>query len=425
MNLPVTGKINSAGHLEIGGCDTAQLAREFGTPLYVLDEEDIRKQCLVYKVAFSKRYPNSEIIYASKALSVTGLLKMLASEGIGLDVVSGGELFTAIKALFPSKKIYFHGNNKSKKEIEEGLAASVGRFVIDNFDEIHLIDEVTRDTGNIASVMVRVNPGVEAHTHDAVKTGQIDSKFGIAKEKVPEAVKMISGMKNLKFVGLHAHIGSQIFDAAGYLSEIDVLLELAAKLGGVEEINIGGGVGIAYASSDDPISIDDFAEAITKRFKEKIAELKIPQPKLIVEPGRSLVARAGVTLYTVGTVKEIPGLRKYIVVDGGMSDDPRPMLYGSRYQFVDASNMNNKANEKVTVAGRFCESGDILAKDIEMPKMTKGSLMAVLCTGAYNYSMASNYNRVPRPAMVMVGHGIAKLLVKRETYKDITNCDVI
>jgi diaminopimelate decarboxylase len=270
---------------------------------------------------------------------------------------------------------------------------------------------------------------VEAHTHEAVRTGQADSKFGLPKSRVIEAVKLISAMRHVKYAGLHAHIGSQIFDAEGFLAEIDVLTDIAKQVRDklnidTDELNIGGGIGISYVEPDAPMKLQDFASAITKRLKERISSLKLPLPKLVLEPGRSIVGRAGVTLYTIGHVKEIPGIRKYIIVDGGMSDNPRPMLYGAKYQFAAADNMNAKGREKVTVAGRFCESGDVLAKDVDLPSIEAGGLLAVLCTGAYNYSMSSNYNRVPRPAMVLANNGKAKLIVKRETYEDIARNDI-
>jgi len=428
MILPLTGSINKLGHLEVGGCDVIDLAKKYGTPLYVLDEKDIRERCGRYRSLFKSKYPNSEVIFASKALCATGVLKIISEEGLGVDVSSGGELFTALKASFNTGKIYFHGNNKTRSEIEEGLAASVGRFVVDNLSEIDIIDELSVKKGKKTKALIRVNPGVEAHTHEAVKTGQTDSKFGIPKESVLDAIKKITGTRNIKFVGLHAHIGSQIFDSGGFLTEIDVLTELAGnirdKLGiDVEEINIGGGLGIKYVEGDDPASLEDIAEAITKRVKEKVAEFRLKVPKLVLEPGRSIVGTAGVTLYTVGYVKEIPGIRKYLIVDGGMSDNPRPMLYGSIYEFAAADSMNAERTEKVTIAGRFCESGDVLAKDVLMPKVSAGSVIAVLCTGAYNYSMSSNYNRVTRPAMVLVSEGRSRVIVKRESYEDITRND--
>lgn len=429
MNLPLTGDTNKSGHLEIGGCDTVDLAKKFGTPLYVLDEKDIRERCRAYKTLFKSKYPNSAVIYASKALSTIGLLKIISNEGLGVDVSSGGELHTALKAGFSPKKIYFHGNNKSRQEIEDGLSASVGRFVADNFEELKCLDELTIRSGRRAQVLVRVNPGIEAHTHEAIKTGQTDSKFGIGKDKVLEAVKLITSMRSVKFAGLHAHIGSQIFDAEGFLAEIDVLVDAAKRIReklkiDSEELNIGGGLGIQYLDSDKPMKLEDFAEAVTKRLKERIASSRLPLPKLVLEPGRSIVGRAGVTLYTIGHIKEISGIRKYAVIDGGMSDNIRPMLYGAKYEFAAADNMKAKKAGRYAVAGRFCESGDVLAKDAELPKLEKGGLLAVLCTGAYNYSMSSNYNRVPRPAMVIAGDGKAKLILRRETCEDIVRNDI-
>ncbi len=430
MNLPLTGSVNEKGRLEIGGCDALELAKRYGTPLYVIDEDDVRARCRHYLKAFRENYPDTEFIYASKALSTVGILKIVASEGFGADVASGGELYTALKARVNPKRIYFHGNNKSVKEIEEALRANTGRFVIDNIDEVRKLDQSARKLRKKADVLIRVNPGVEAHTHDAVKTGQTDSKFGVPRPKVLEAAALIAASKNLEFIGFHAHIGSQIFDAKGYVSEIEVLAELAKEIKDkikidIEELNIGGGIGVAYVDGDDPLSMDEFAEAITSKFKEKLSQYKLPQVKLILEPGRSIVARAGVTLYTVGHIKEIPGIRKYAVVDGGMSDNIRPMLYGAKYDFLLAADMTATKKNKVTIAGKFCESGDILAKDILMPELEAGDVLAALVTGAYNYSMASNYNRFPRPAVVCVKKGRPRLMVKRETYKDVTRCDVL
>jgi diaminopimelate decarboxylase len=430
MNIPLTASINSKCHLEIGGVDVLELVKKYGTPLYVIDEEDIRARCRNYKETFRQVYPNTEFIFASKALSAVGIIKIIASEGFGMDVVSGGELYTALKAKVKPQKIYFHGNNKSMQEMTEGIRAGVGHFVIDNFDEIRKLDGLTRKLKKKINVLIRVNPGVEAHTHDAVKTGQTDSKFGISKARIMEAINLINAAKNLNFVGLHAHIGSQIFDAKGYQSEIEVLTDLMKEIKDkmnidVLELNIGGGVGVAYVDGDDPVKMKDLAKAIAEKLKERISKYKLCEPKLILEPGRSIVARAGVTLYSVGHVKEIQGLRKYVIVDGGMSDNIRPMLYGAKYDFAIANEMKETRSEKVTIAGRFCESGDVLAKDIMMPKVNEGDVIAVFVTGAYNYSMASNYNRFPKPAMVSVKKGKARLIIKRETYKDITRNDVV
>jgi diaminopimelate decarboxylase len=429
MNLPLTGRVNAKGHLEIGGCDTADLAKKFGTPLYIIDEEDVRQCCRDYKKAFSS-YKNVEFAYASKALSVISLIRVIKDEGFSVDVMSGGELFTALKTWIKPQRIIFHGNNKSKRELEEAIWARVGRIVIDNFDEIDLIEKVASKMKRKVNVLLRINPGVEAHTHDAVKTGQTDSKFGISKERALEAVNKILASKYMNFLGLHAHIGSQIFDAQGYIAEIDVLTKLAyyikTKIGvDIAELNIGGGVGVPYTEADDPISLDAFAAEIIKALKSCLAGYSLKMPKLILEPGRSIIARAGVTVYTVGHVKHITGIRTYVLVDGGMSDNIRPLLYGAKYEFVAASQMEEKKTEKVTIAGKHCESGDVLGKDVMLPHLKGGDLLGVLCTGAYNYSMASNYNRVTRPAMVMVKKKKAKLIVRRETYKDLIRNDVL
>ncbi|KAF0133917.1 MAG: diaminopimelate decarboxylase [Candidatus Saganbacteria bacterium] len=428
MNQPITSKVNEKGHLEIGGCDLADLAAEFGTPLYVLDEVTIRSRCREYKTAFKGRYDNTLIIYACKALCNTAVLKLLSDEGIGFDVSSGGELYIARKANCDLKNIYFHGNNKSKKELEEAVDLGVGRVVVDNFDELKALDAITQKAKKKADILFRINPGIEAHTHEFIQTGQIDSKFGIAKEKAIDAVKLAAKMKYVKFVGLHSHIGSQIFDIKPYIALVELLCDLAGSVlaeTGIkcEDINIGGGIGIDYTGQDNVISLDAVASEIVEVFKNK--SQKLGAPKLILEPGRSIIGTAGVTLYSIGSIKDIPEIRKYIAVDGGMSDNPRPILYGAVYDALLANKANAPKTEKVTVAGRFCESGDRLIKDIELPKAEIGDILCVFCTGAYNYSMASNYNRVGRPAMVLVNNGISSLILKREAYEDLIANDVV
>lgn len=429
MNLPVTAIINKLGHLEIGGCDTVVLAEKYGTPLYVIDENTLAQRAADYRDTLKQFYPNSLVVFASKALSNVGILKIFSEEGFGVDVSSGGELFTAIKANVDMKKVYYHGSNKSREEIETAVYRGVGRIVVDSIDELNFLGTILQGKGKKADILFRVNPGIEAHTHDYIKTGQTDSKFGIAKDKVAEAVRTASGTKNINFVGLHAHIGSQILDTKGFLEEVSVLLSLSKKIKDelnveVKEINIGGGVGIQY-TNEKPLDIKIFVKVIAEKMKETSKKLGLSLPKLIIEPGRSLVGQAGVTLYSVGNTKNIPGMRKYVSVDGGMGDNIRPSLYQAKYAAVLANKMNDKGKEKVTIAGRYCESGDILIKDISLPKMERGDVIAVLGTGAYCYSMASNYNRVPRPAMVMVSHGNAKLILKRETYEDLLQFDMI
>jgi len=411
-NLPLTAKVNSLGHLEIGGCSVVDLAREFGTPLYVIDEKTLRDRCRGYLTHFRAHYPNTDIIYASKALCTIGLSKIIASEGLGFDVSSGGELYTVLKAGVDPKKIYFHGNNKTLKEIKEGLQAGIGRFVVDGEQELINLEQMTQATGTRAQVLLRINPGIEAHTHEFIQTGKVDSKFGISLERLEDIIVKLSRVKNIEWVGFHAHIGSQILEIKPFLAEVELLLELTLKYG-TQEINMGGGLGIAYLPQHLPPSIEHFAKEVAKILKGKT------MAKLVLEPGRSIVGPAGVTLYQVGAIKDIPGVRKYVFVDGGMADNPRPMLYGAKYDAFIGNRFEEERVDTVTVAGRFCESGDILLKDIKLPKVEVGDILVVAATGAYNYSMASNYNRVGRPAMVLVNEGRAAIIVEREKYEDL------
>jgi diaminopimelate decarboxylase len=417
-NLPDTAKVMKNGRLEIGGCDTIELAQEFGTPLYVLDEETIRGRCRQYLSSFRKYYPNTDVIYACKALCTAAVQRIVNAEGLGLDVSSGGELYTALKAGCDVKKIYFHGNNKSKAEIKLALEAGIGRIVVDNLQELDNVEEVAEKIGTRANILFRVNPGIEAHTHEYIKTGTVDSKFGLPQDRIEEAVRRAGVKKRVNLVGFHAHIGSQIFDIKPFVEEVRLLLDLTLKYK-TEELNMGGGLGVAYLSSDEPASIDPFAKEIASVLRDKT------MAKLVLEPGRSIVGNAGITLYAVGGVKDIPGMRKYVFVDGGMADNPRPILYQARYEAKIANRAEEATAEKVTIAGRFCESGDVLIKDINLPKVETGDILAVLATGAYNYSMASNYNRVGRPAMVLVNKGSATLILKRETLDDLISNDVI
>lgn len=430
MNQPITAKINDKGHLEVGGCDVADLAAEFGTPLYVLDETTLRGKCREYKTAFKKRYDNSLIIFASKALCNTAVARIMCDEGLGLDVSSGGEFYTARKAGCEAKLCYFHGNNKPIKELEDALQAGIGRIVVDNLAELDNLDQVSQKLKKRVDILFRVNPGIEAHTHEFIQTGKIDSKFGIAKDKLIEAVKQAKSTKLVNFVGLHCHIGSQILDIDPFVKALDVLCELSSEVlkqtkERVQEINIGGGLGIDYSGQDKVPKVDDLAEKITSRLKELIKELDLGEPRLILEPGRSIVGNAGITLYRVGSIKEIPGVRKYVAVDGGMNDNPRPILYDAVYAAWLGNRMRDKKEEEVRVVGRFCESGDILIKEIGLPRVRKGDLLTVFCTGAYNFSMASNYNRVGRPAMVLVNNGSATLILKRESYEDLAMNDIL
>lgn len=431
MRLHGTMRINSQGHLEIGGCDTVDLASNFGTPLYVLDEELFRRNCREYYRAFSERY-GAEVIYAAKTLLTLAICRMVEEEGLGMDVVSGGELYTALEARFPMSRIYFHGNNKSKQELRLALEAHVGRFVVDNFYELEMLNQLARDMHTRAGVILRLTPGVEAHTHEYIKTGQIDSKFGLVIEngQALAGVKRALELDHIILYGLHCHIGSQIFKLESYAHAARVMMDFAAlvakKTGwSPAELDLGGGLGIYYAEGDQPRPVAEYADVIMQAIQERSLEHGLPVPRVIVEPGRSISGPAGTTLYTVGAVKDIPGVRKYVAVDGGMGDNPRPALYQSRYEARLANKAADSPEEVVSIAGKCCESGDMLIWDIALPRVQPGDILAVSCTGAYNYSMSMNYNRLPRPAMVLVKDGQADLIVERETYADLLRNDVI
>ena len=423
-----TAKINSkTGHLEIGGCDVMQLGKEFGTPLYIVDEMEVRRRCREYRDAFSKRYPNWGVLYASKALLTLAICEIMEEEGMGLDVVSGGEVYIALQAGFPAEKIYVHGNNKSKDELSIAITAGVRRIVVDNFYELEMLEELSSDNGEEIEILLRITPEVKAHTHEYIQTGQQDSKFGFSLESgaALQAVKKSLSIKGINLMGIHCHIGSQIFEVEAYEATAEVGMEFFAKV--KEEtghkmtvLNLGGGLGIKYTKQDDPASVDDYVAGITSTVVKKANEFNLELPKIIVEPGRSIVGEAGTTIYTVGSIKEIPGVRKYVAVDGGMPNNPRPALYEAEYESILANKADKGNDELVTIAGKCCESGDILIWDVHLPLVEPGDTLAVFCTGAYTYSMSSNYNGLPRPAMVLVKEGIPKLIVQRESYKDIT-----
>lgn len=426
MNLPITCKINQKNHLEIGGCDLAALAARFGTPLYVLDEKTLRQNCRRYLEAFRKNYPANKfsVAYASKALCLQAVLKIVAQEGLGLDVVSGGELFTAQSVNFPGGRIFFHGNNKSITEIQQALKARIGYFVIDNVFEFENILKNSR--GQKVRAYLRVVPEIKAHTHSHITTGHKGSKFGLKKE---EAFYLIKKARKtpIEIVGLHAHIGSQITDLKTFetLAEKMVLFlkEVRDKTGVLlSGLNLGGGLAVVYLSSDQAPKIEDYVKTITNAVKKKCSALRMPLPNLSVEPGRSIVGPAGVTIYQIGAVKKSGDL-KIVSVDGGMSDNPRPILYDAAYEAILAANPKGKKTEKVLLAGKFCESGDILIKKTFLPDFKSGDLVVVPVTGAYNYSMASNYNRVGRPAMVLVSLGLAATVLERENYRNLVRQD--
>ncbi|WP_028610479.1 diaminopimelate decarboxylase [Paenibacillus harenae] len=432
MYLHGTSKINANGHLEIGGCDVADLASQFGTPLYIVDEALVRQRAKEYVEAFKASGLKFQVAYASKAFSVMAMCTIAEQEGLSLDVVSDGELYTAMQAGFPAERIHFHGNNKTPDEINMALDAGIGCFVVDNFLELQMLNALAAEKGKKVNILLRITPGVEAHTHDYISTGQQDSKFGfdLGNGAAKQAIKEAMAQPNLVVLGVHSHIGSQIFEVEGFRMAVDKVADFAVSVRNelgltFKVINLGGGFGIRYVEGDTPLPISEYVAAITGAIISKFTDAEFPLPEIWVEPGRSMVGDAGTTLYTVGTSKNIPGVRKYIAVDGGMTDNPRPALYQSKYEAVLANRANDSAEETVSVAGKCCESGDMLIWDLELPKAENGDLLAVFCTGAYNYAMASNYNRIRRPAVVFVKDGQADLAVKRESLENIVCNDVI
>ena len=425
--------INSENHLVIGQHDTVELAKKFGTPLYVLDEDLMRDNCRAYKNAIDTYYDgHGLVLFASKALCTMYTGRLVAEEGLGADVVSGGELYTLYKAGFPMEKVFFHGNNKTPDEIELALNCGVGHIVVDNKYELELLNRIANEKNVNQRILFRIKPGIDAHTHDFVKTGQIDSKFGVALEngEAYEIHKLALSMSNIQIDGVHCHIGSQIFDVEPFCEAAKVMIgfiaDLYDKLGiKVNILNLGGGFGIKYTATDDPIAPSEYIHKVTNVVKELAQEKGIDLPFLVFEPGRSIVASAGITLYTVGCVKEIENVRTYVSIDGGMCDNPRYILYGSKYTAVLANNASAEPVAPITIAGKCCESGDLIQEHVRMPQIHVGDTLAVLATGAYNYSMSSNYNRIPRPPIVMVSGNEAKIIVKRETYDDLIKNDVL
>ncbi len=423
---------NGKGHLTIEGADAVELAERFGTPLYVYSESKIRQKIREFILSVNKYYNgNGLVVYASKAFSCKEMYRICMQENIGVDVVSGGELYTALSVGFPAEKIVFHGNNKTYAELVSAVESGVGRIVVDNLTELKKLDEIAGEHGKVAGIMLRIKPGIDAHTHDFVKTGQIDSKFGFALEtgEAMKAVRTAIGMKNVNLRGLHCHIGSQIFDvdpfelAAKVMLEFyrDIKLETGKEL---PELNLGGGFGIKYLKGDSHKPYGEYMKNVAAVVNSFSHELGIKTPFILIEPGRSIVGVAGVTLYTVGNVKHIPDVRTYVSVDGGMADNPRYALYRSDYEIVCADRAEEDRTETVTVAGKCCESGDLIQENTKLQPVKAGDTLAVLSTGAYNYSMASNYNRIARPPVIMVKDGEARVVVKRETYEQITANDI-
>lgn len=427
---PITTKINDAGNLEIGGCDLVKLAEKYGTPLYVLDEATIRKICRDYKDAF-KGYPKVNMMYASKALCSSATSALIASEGFGFDVVSSGEIFTVYKSGANMSKVLFNGNNKSYDELSLAIELGVGRISVDNFFELSLLDEIAKSHKKIVNILLRITPGIECHTHEYIQTGHLDSKFGFDLTQIDDAVELIvNDYTNLKLHGLHAHIGSQIFEKSIYGDEIEILVKEIARLDEkfglkLDEINIGGGLGVKYVEADYPPSTYEIAEIVIKRLYECIEKYKIDAPALFIEPGRSIISTSGVTLYTLGSSKQVPKGKTYFAVDGGMADNARPSMYQAEYDAQIANKPDYELAQTVTVAGRFCESGDILIKNIKLPEIEEGDILCVYNTGAYNYSMASNYNRVQKPAMVLVNNSQSDIIIKRESLEDLIAHDII
>lgn len=424
--------VNEKGHLSISGCDTVELAEQYGTPLYVMSEDEIRDVCRRYVSSFEKYYNgNGKPIYASKAFSCKEICRIVISEGLDLEVVSGGELYTAIKAGVPTGQIHFQGNNKTMAELDMAVENNVGDIVVDNISELHKLNKIAADKNKVVNISMRIKPGIDAHTHDFIRTGQIDSKFGIdlSSGEALEAVKLASQLENVSLSGLHCHIGSQIFDKEPFVHAAEVMLgfyaEIKEKLGiEFEFLNLGGGFGIRYKEDDNASPYEEYMAAVSTAIHYKCNELELAMPKIFIEPGRSIVGEAGITLYTVGNIREIPGVRNYVSVDGGMFDNPRYALYQSDYTCVIANKAVEPSDYVATIAGKCCESGDLIQENTKIQKPEEGDILAVLSTGAYNYSMSSNYNRNLKPACVMVSRGESRVIIKAETYEDLLRNDI-
>ena len=419
--------VGENGHLFVGGCDTVSLAGKYGTPLYVIDEDKVRRSMRKFREIMQKYFPaGSRVLYASKALSYVDIYRVAASEGLGADVVSSGEIYTALKGGLPGSAMYFHGNNKTDEDIEYALGAGVGTFVADCREELEYLDAAARRIGKKQDVLLRITPGIDPHTHKKVVTGSVDSKFGTPIEtgQAYELVRFALGLKNITLRGFHSHIGSQIFDSGPFSDAAEIMMRFIADLSGklgytAEYLNLGGGYGVTYTEDRADLDADRVLREISEKLTGLAGDFGIEVPKIIIEPGRALVAAAGVTLYTVGSVKTIPGYRTYVSIDGGMPDNPRYALYQSDYTALIASKAAEPASQRVTIAGRCCESGDLIQENAPLQSCRRGDILAVLVTGAYNYSMASNYNRIPRPAMVSVSGGKDRLVVRRESFEDL------
>jgi diaminopimelate decarboxylase len=427
--FPETAEVNQKGHLVIGGCDIVALTTEYGTPLYVFDEAGLGNKCREFKQEFGKRYTKTTVVYASKAFLDKTLIKILKEEGIWLDTVSAGELSVGRSAGFPMAQVYFHGNNKSAEELRLALEWGVGYIVVDNFHELSLLNEIAGKLGIKPTILLRLTPGIDPHTHRFLATGVTDSKFGFPLTYGAEAVSKALSSPNVNLVGLHCHIGSSIYEVQPYLDAVDNMLKFAAEMKQkygfeMKQLDIGGGFAVQYLVANPAPPVSAYAEAITSRLTAKCKELKLNLPELVIEPGRSIVGRSGVALYTVGAIKEVPGVRTYVCVDGGMGDNIRPALYEAKYEAVVANKVGEKDTKKVTIAGKYCESGDILIRDIDLPEMAAGDILAIPTCGAYCIPMACNYNASLKPAIVMVNDGKARLIHRRETLEDLVSTDV-
>lgn len=429
--FPTRTEISHQNHLVIGGCDLVDLAREFSTPFYLFDEDSLRRKCAEFRDEFTRLYRDILVLYACKAYVNPSLARIFQEEGLGLDVVSGGELAIAQAAQFPPERVYFHGNNKGPEELELALGWGLGKVVVDNLYELHLLDDLARKRGRAQDILLRVSPGVDPHTHSHTTTGILDSKFGIPiHEGLAEAaIKEALAAPNLNLLGLHFHLGSPIFELEPYRKAIDITMTFATEMQDkhgfqMKELSPGGGFAIQYTADEPPPTVAEYASVITSAIMEHCKESDMPPPRLVVEPGRAIVGQAGVAVYKVGSTKDVPGIRRFVSVDGGMGDNIRPAIYGSRYEAMIANKAGDSAQERVTIAGKFCESGDILVKDVDLPHAEAEDIIAIPASGAYCLSMASNYNVAPRPPIVLVKDGSARLIRRRETYQDLMLCDL-
>lgn len=413
------------------GCDTVELGEKYGTPLYIMSEDYIKERCKEIREDFLEKYSNTKAVYASKAFLTKEMARIIKREGLGIDVVSGGELYTIMQVDFPMEKVIFHGNNKSIDEIEMAIENNVGRIVVDHIEEIKLIEKIARKHNKKVSILFRIIPGIDSHTHKYIRTGQVDSKFGIPlnKNTIKEAIEKAMELKFVELLGFHFHIGSQLLENETHVKAIGIMMDLMNRLkeeyGFVtRELNTGGGYGIHYAEDEERKPLSYFTDAIINEVEEKSKEYGLDMPTITIEPGRWIVGEAGITLYTIGAIKEIPEIRTYVSIDGGMPDNPRPSLYQAKYEAVVANKVDKELTKVVTIAGKCCETGDILIWDLKVPHIETGDTLAVLSTGAYNYSMSSNYNKIPRPAVVMINEGKDRLIVKRETYEDLLRNEI-